>query len=67
MRDRITDLDFFKRIQTLNLGIIHIKLYAKPQNRKRLPREKVARKEKGVMRQPWCTPTFRVKAEGEKS
>lgn len=47
MRDRIIDLDFLKRIQTLNFGIICIKLYSKPQDRKRLPREKVAREEKG--------------------
>ena len=32
----------------------------------RLPREKVVREQKGVTRQPWSTPTFRVKAEGKK-
>lgn len=37
------------------------------QNHKRLPREKVAREEKGVMRQSRCTPTIKVKAEGEKA
>lgn len=32
----------------------------------KLPREEVVREQKAVTRQPWTTPTFRVKAEHKK-